>query len=62
MKRYDKPVIIVFSANDIRSFKAAAVSCVSGAVTCGTAACTTTSQNNSCQSNGVHCTTSGTPR
>lgn len=62
MKKYDRPIVTAFSANDIRAFKAAAVSCISGAVTCGTAGCTTTSQNNSCQSNGVHCTTAATPR
>ncbi len=62
MLKYEKPVLIVFSANNIRDFKAAALSCVSKAVSCGTAACVSTGSDNSCQSDAVYCTTSGTAR
>ncbi len=59
---YVKPNLIVFSAEKMRFFKAAAASCVSKATSCSTSACTSSSQENTCQSHGVSCTTSGTPR
>ena len=62
MLKYKKPVLMVFTANNIRAFKAAALSCVSEAVSCGTAACVSTGSDNSCHSDSVYCTTSGTAR
>lgn len=59
---YVKPNLTVFSAETIRVFKAAAASCVSQATACSTAACTSSSQENKCQSKAVSCTTSGAPR
>ena len=59
MLKYEKPVLMVFTANNIRAFKAAALSCVSKAVSCGTAACVSTGSDNS---DSVYCTASGTAR
>lgn len=57
LQKYEKPNIVVFSAENIRAFRIAAVSCVSGAVTCNTAGCDTTSGGHSCSSGSVTCKT-----
>lgn len=64
MTKYIKPTYSIFSAEDIRNFKAAAVTCPSTAVTCGSAACSSSSTSHTCGTSSVVCTkgASGVPR
>lgn len=57
LQKYEKPNTVVISAETIRDYRIAAVSCVSKAVTCNTSGCDSTSGEHSCSSKSVTCKT-----
>ena len=57
MFKYLKPTLTVFSAENIRSFKAAAASCNSCAVRCNTDACNTSAATHTCNTSSISCKT-----
>lgn len=57
LQKYEKPHVDVISAEIIRDFRIAAVSCNSQAVTCNTDGCDSTSGGHSCSSRAVTCKT-----
>lgn len=64
MLRYVKPAVTVFSAADIRNFKAAALSCPTTAATCASSVCKSSVSDHSCGTQSIACTkgASGLPR
>lgn len=56
MIKYVKPIYTIISAEDVRNFKAAATTCPTVAVSCASAACSSTSASHTCGTSSVTCT------
>ena len=63
-ERYIKPMWTIFSAEEIRGFKAAALSCPTTAAACASMVCSSSVSDHSCGTQSIACTkgASGLPR